>query len=106
MSVNKVILLGNLSKDPEIKMFENGKKKASFTISTSDSYKNQQGEKVDSTEWHNVVFWGAAVDVIEKYLKKGNQAYIEGKVCTRSYDDKDGVKKYICLLYTSPSPRD
>lgn len=93
--VNKVILLGNLGKDPEVRAIDNGRKVARFTLATTESYRNQQGERVDQTEWHNVVFWGPVVDVIEKYLKKGNQVYIEGKINNRSYDDKDGVKKYI-----------
>ena len=93
--VNKVILLGNLGKDPEVRAIDNGRKVARFTLATTESYRNQQGERVDQTEWHNVVFWGPVTDVIEKYLKKGNQVYIEGKISNRSYDDKDGVKKYI-----------
>lgn len=93
--VNKVILLGNLGKDPEVKAIDNGRKVARFTLATTESYRNQQGERVDQTEWHNVVFWGPVVDVIDKYLKKGNQVYIEGKINNRSYDDKDGNKKYI-----------
>ena len=93
--VNKVILLGNLGKDPEVRAIDNGRKVARFTLATTESYRNQQGERVDQTEWHNVVFWGPVTEVIEKYLKKGNQVYIEGKISNRSYDDKDGVKKYI-----------
>ena len=93
--VNKVILLGNLGKDPEVKAIDNGRKVARFTLATTESYRNQQGERVDQTEWHNVVFWGPVVDVIDKYLKKGNQVYVEGKINNRSYDDKDGNKKYI-----------
>ena len=93
--VNKVILLGNLGKDPEVKTIDSGKKVASFTMATTEAYKNQNGERVENTTWHNVVFWGSVCDVIEKYLKKGNQVYIEGKITNRSYDDKDGVKKYI-----------
>lgn len=93
--VNKVILVGNLGKDPEIKTFESGTKKASFSLATAESYKDKNGEKKENTEWHNIVFWGNLVDVIDKYLKKGNQVYIEGKITSRSYDDKDGNKKYI-----------
>lgn len=70
--VNKVILLGNLGKDPEIRAFEGGRKNARFSIATSESYKDKDGNKVDQTEWHSVSFWGPVVDVIEKYLKKGN----------------------------------
>ncbi|MCS6823725.1 MAG: single-stranded DNA-binding protein [Cytophagaceae bacterium] len=93
--VNKVILLGHLGKDPEIRTLDSGKKVAKFTMATTETYKNKNGERVDKTEWHNIVFWGPVVDVIEKYLNKGRQVYVEGKITTRSYDDKDGVKKYI-----------
>lgn len=93
--VNKVILLGNLGKDPEVRVFEGGRKLVSFPLATKEVYKDKEGNKVENTEWHNVQFWGPASDVIEKYVKKGNQLYVEGKLRTRSYDDKDGLKKYI-----------
>ncbi len=93
--VNKVILIGNLGKDPETRTFEGGTKKASFSLATAESFKDKDGNKQDRTEWHNVVFWGNLVDVIGKYLKKGSQVYIEGKLTTRSYEDKEGQKKYI-----------
>ena len=93
--VNKAILLGNLGKDPEVRHLENGRAVANFSIATSETYKNKQGEKVTNTEWHNVVLWSPLAEIAEKYLKKGNQVYIEGKMTTRSYDDKDGVTKYI-----------
>jgi single-strand DNA-binding protein len=93
--VNKAILLGNVGKDPEIKAFEGGRKVANFTLATTESYKDKNGEKVDNTEWHNIAFWGPVVDVIEKYVKKGSQLYIEGKIRTRSYEAKEGGKKYI-----------
>lgn len=92
--INKAILVGNLGKDPEVRAIEGGRKVANFSLATTESYKDRNGERVDSTEWHNIVFWGPIVDVIEKYLKKGSQVYIEGKIRTRSYDDKEGVKKY------------
>lgn len=92
--VNKVILLGNLGKDPEVRSLEGGKRVAKFSLATTESYKDRDGNKVENTEWHNVEFWGPVVDVIEKYLKKGSSVYVEGKLRTRSYDDKDGVKKY------------
>ena len=92
--INKAILVGNLGKDPEVRAIEGGRKVANFSLATTESYKDKNGERVDSTEWHNIVFWGPIVDVIEKYLKKGSQVYIEGKIRTRSYDDKEGVKKY------------
>lgn len=93
--VNKVILLGNLGKDPEIKYFENSVPKASFSIATSESYTTKGGEKIDSVEWHNIVMWRGLAEVAEKYLKKGDSVYIEGKIRNRSWDDADGNKKYI-----------
>jgi len=93
--VNKVILVGNLGKDPEVKYFDSGAAKASFPLATSESYTNKKGEKIDSTEWHNIVLWRGLAEVAEKYLKKGNSIYIEGKIKTRSWDDQDGNKKYI-----------
>ena len=92
--VNRVILLGNLGKDPEVKTLEGGNKVASFSMATSESYKNKQGEKVTNTEWHNISAWGGLADVVEKYLKKGNQVYIEGKIKTRSWTDKEDIKRY------------
>lgn len=93
--INKVILVGNLGKDPEIRSLESGRKVANFSLATTESYKDKNGERVDQTEWHNIVFWGPIAEVIEKYLKKGSQIYVEGKIRTRSYEDKEGVKKYI-----------
>lgn len=92
--VNKVILVGNLGKDPEVKTFENGRKVAKFSLATSETYTDRSGQRQEKTEWHNVVFWGNIADVIEKYLRKGSQIYMEGKLATRSYD-QDGVKKFI-----------
>jgi single-strand DNA-binding protein len=93
--INKAILIGNLGKDPEIRTIDSGRKVATFSLATTESYKDKNGERVDQTEWHNIVFWGPIADVIEKYLKKGSQIYVEGKIRTRSYEDKEGVKKYI-----------
>jgi single-strand DNA-binding protein len=93
--VNKVILLGNLGRDPEVRHLENGRAVANFSIATSETYKNKQGEKVTNTEWHNIVLWTPLAEIAEKYLKKGNQVYIEGKLTSRSYEDKEGVTKYI-----------
>jgi len=73
--INKAILVGNLGKDPEVRAIEGGRKVANFSLATTESYKDKNGERVDSTEWHNIVFWGPIVDVIEKYLKKGSQVY-------------------------------
>ena len=93
--VNKVILLGNLGKDPEVRRLDDGRGVASFSLATSETYKNKAGEKVTNTEWHNIVLWSPLADIAENYLKKGSQVYIEGKISNRSYEDKDGVKKYI-----------
>ena len=91
---NSVQLIGNIGKDPEVKSFEKSKK-ASFSIATNESYKNQKGEKVEETQWHNVVVWGKLADVVEKYLKKGNEVAIEGKLVHRSYETATGEKRYI-----------
>jgi single-strand DNA-binding protein len=93
--VNKVILLGNLGKDPEVQSFESGAKKASFSLATTEYFTNKEGNRVEQTEWHNVVLWRNLADVAEKYLKKGAQVYIEGKIRTRSWEDKDNNKRYI-----------
>ena len=93
--VNKVILVGNLGKDPEVRSFEGGAKKASFPLATTETYKTRDGQKKDHTEWHNVVLWRGLADVAEKYLGKGSQVYVEGRIRTRSWDDKDGNKKYM-----------
>lgn len=91
---NSVKLIGHLGQDPEIKELENGKM-ARFTIATNESYKNKKGEKVENTEWHPVVAWGKTAEIAEKYLEKGKEVAVEGRLTHRSYDDKDGVKKYI-----------
>ena len=95
MSINKVILVGNVGKDPVIRYFDKGVAKATFPLATSESYTNQQGETITSTEWHNIVLWRALAEVAEKTIKKGSQVYIVGKIKTRSYVDKDGNNKYI-----------
>lgn len=92
--VNKVILVGNLGKDPEVRHLDNGRAVANFSIATSEVYKNKQGERVTNTEWHNVVLWTPLAEIAEKFLKKGSQVYIEGKLTTRSWDDQDGNKRY------------
>ena len=91
---NTVQLIGNVGNDPEIKTFDGGRKLANLTIATNDSYKNDKGEKVEQTEWHKVVAWGKTADLIEKYVTKGLQIGIEGKLTHRSYEDKNGDKKY------------
>ena len=92
---NKVQLIGNLGNDPEIINLENGRKLAKFSLATNDNYKNAKGEKVTDTQWHNVIAWGKAAEIIEKYLVKGNEVAVEGKLTSRSYEDKDGIKRYI-----------
>ncbi len=91
----KVQLIGNLGVAPEVKSFENGKKLAKFSLATNESYKNDKGEKIKNTQWHNLIAWGNTADYIEKYLKKGMEVAIDGKLSNRNYTDKDGVKRYI-----------
>lgn len=94
-TVNKVILIGNLGKDPEVRHLENGAVVANFPIATSESYKDRNsGERVTQTEWHNIVVWRGLAEVAEKYLKKGNSVFIEGKLKTRSWEDKEGSTRY------------
>lgn len=92
--INKVILIGNLGKDPEIRRLESGVAVAKFSLATSESYKNREGNRIDQTEWHNIVLWRGLAEVAEKYLTKGKQVYIEGRIKTRSWEDKDGNKRY------------
>ena len=92
---NKVQLIGNLGMNPEIKTLEGGKKLAKLSIATNETYKNAKGEKVTETQWHNLIAWGKTVNVIEKYLTKGSEVAIEGKLINRNYTDKEGVKRYI-----------
>ncbi len=91
---NSVQLIGRLGSDPEIRTFDSGKKMASFSLATNETYYNTQGEKVEDTQWHNVVVWNKKADVVENYLKKGSEIAVEGKLINRSYE-KDGVTKYI-----------
>jgi single-strand DNA-binding protein len=91
---NKVQLIGNLGNDPEIINLESGKTLAKFAIATNESYKNAQGEKVTDTQWHNIVAWGATAQIVEKYVTKGKEVAIEGKLTTRTWEDKDGMKRY------------
>ena len=92
--VNKVILVGNLGKDPEVKYLDSGVAVANFSLATSESYKNKEGERVNQTEWHNIVLWRGLAEVAEKWLKKGSSVYIEGKIKTRKWEDKDGNTRY------------
>ncbi|MEO8885702.1 MAG: single-stranded DNA-binding protein [Mucilaginibacter sp.] len=91
--INKVILVGHLGKDPEVRYLEGGVSVASFPLATTETY-NKDGRKVEQTEWHNIVLWRSLADVAAKFLQKGKLVYIEGKLRTRSFEDKEGVKKY------------
>ena len=92
--VNKVILVGNLGKDPEVRYLEGGIAVAKFPLATTETFKDKSGLKKEQTEWHNVVLWRGLAEVAEKYLKKGDTVYVEGKIRSRSFDDKEGVKRY------------
>jgi single-strand DNA-binding protein len=98
---NKVQLIGNLGGKPEIKTFDGGKKMARFSIATNESYRNAKGEKVTETQWHNVVAWGKVAEIAEKYLDKGSEVAVEGKLTSRTWNDKDGVKRYITEVQVS-----
>ena len=93
--VNKVILVGNLGKDPEVRHLEGGVSVAHFTLATNEYYKDKQGTRVERTEWHNISAWRGLADMADKFLKKGQQVYIEGKLRTRQYQDKDQQTRYI-----------
>jgi len=92
---NRVQLIGNLGTEPEIITLESGKKLAKFSIATNETYKNAKGEKVTDTQWHNVVAWNKTAEIIEKYVQKGNEIIVEGKLTSRSYETKEGDKRYI-----------
>ena len=98
---NKVQLIGNLGNDPEIINLESGKILAKFAIATNESYKNAKGEKITDTQWHNVVAWGKTAEIIEKYVTKGKEVAIEGKLTSRSYETKEGEKRYITEVVCS-----
>ncbi len=92
---NRVQLIGHVGQDPEVKTFDGGKKVANITIATNDYYINDKGEKIENTEWHRVTAWGKTAEIIEKYVAKGKEIAIDGKLTHRSYDDKDGTKRYV-----------
>lgn len=94
MSVNKAILVGFVGNDPEVRYLDSGTPVANFRLATSESYTNKGGEKVTQTEWHNIVVWKGLAEVVEKYVKKGTQLYVEGRIRTRSWDDREGNKRY------------
>ena len=92
---NKVQLIGNLGNNPEVVSLDSGKKLVKFSIATNESYKNNEGEKITNTQWHNVIAWNKTADIIENYVTKGSEVAIEGKLNTRSYEDNDGKKCYV-----------
>jgi single-strand DNA-binding protein len=96
--LNKVILIGNVGQDPKVKYIDSGVAVASFTLATNETYKGKNGEKTTQTEWHNIVIWRGLAETVEKYVKKGDRLYIEGRLRHRSYE-QDGVKKYITEVY-------
>lgn len=98
---NKVQLIGHLGNDPEIKTLESGKKLAKFSIATNEDYRNAKGEKVRETQWHRVVAWGKLAEIIEKYVGKGKEIAIEGKLVNSTYNDKQGIKKYSTEVYAN-----
>jgi single-strand DNA-binding protein len=93
--LNKVMLIGNLGRDPEMKYTDSGKAVVRFSIATNESYKGQDGNLVKATEWHNIVAWGKLAELFNQFLKKGKKIYVEGKIRTRSWDDKEGIKHYM-----------
>ena len=91
--LNKVILIGHLGGDPEVRRLDNGRSVANFSLATSENYKKENGEEVSTTEWHRIVVWTPLAEIAEKYLKKGSQVYVEGKIKTEEYEGKDGIKR-------------
>jgi len=100
-SVNKAILIGNLGKDPELRYTPSGQAVASFPLATSERYKDKEGNWQERTDWHNIVVWGRQGETVKEYLKKGRSAYVEGRIQTRSYDDREGNKKWITEIVAS-----
>lgn len=98
---NRVQLIGNLGNAPEVKTTENGKKLARFSVATNESYQNSNGDKVTDTQWHSVVAWGKVADIAEKFLNKGTEVVVEGKLVNRNYTDKEGIKKYVTEVQVS-----
>ena len=98
---NKVQLIGNLGMDPEVKALDSGKKLVKVSIATNETYKNAKGEKVTETQWHNLVAWGKTAEIAEKFLKKGSEVAVEGKLINRNYTDKEGIKRYVTEIEVS-----
>lgn len=110
---NRVQLIGNLGTDPEIRKTDKGKNVAKFSLATTESFRNSEGQKVEETTWHNLVAWNGLADIAGKYLKKGREVAVEGRISHRSYEDKEGVQKYFTeivlsdiLLLRSPKEKD
>ena len=101
VGVNKVILIGNLGKDPELRYTPSGQPVATFSLATTERWTDRNGQRQDRTEWHTVVAWGKLGELVNQYLKKGRSAYIEGRITTRSWDDKDGNKRYKTEIVAS-----
>lgn len=95
MSVNMAVLVGNLGKDPEVRFTQTGKAVANFSVATSEKWRGQDGQQQESTQWHNIVVWGNQAEACGKYLSKGRQVYIQGRIQTRKYQDRDGNERYI-----------
>jgi len=98
---NKVQLIGNVGNDPEITSLKSGKKVARFSMATNETFKNNEGERVQQTDWHNVVIWGKLVDIVENYVTKGKEIALEGKLTSRSYETKEGEKRYVTEVVAS-----
>jgi single-strand DNA-binding protein len=98
---NRVQLIGNAGNDPVVKTLDGGRKVANLTIATHDSYKNDRGERIEQTEWHNIVAWGKVAEIVEKFVTKGKQIAVGGKLTHRSYDDKNGEKRYFTEVLVS-----
>lgn len=96
-SLNRATIIGNLGQDPEVKSLPSGDKVANVSLATTETYKNKQGEKVEETEWHRIEFWGGLAEIVEKYLRKGDSVYVEGKIKTEEYE-KDGIKRYTTKI--------
>ena len=101
LGINKVILIGNLGKDPELQHTPSGNTVCKFSVATTDQWKDSSGNKQQKTEWHNIVVWGKLAEICNQYLEKGKTAYIEGKITTRSWEDKDGNKRYMTEIVAS-----
>jgi single-strand DNA-binding protein len=98
---NKVQLIGNLGNDPQITKLENGNSLAKFSVATNESYLNKAGDRIENTQWHNIIAWGKTAEIVEKILKKGNEVVVDGKLINRSYEDDKGVTRYITEIQAS-----